>query len=193
MAKTGLTIPSSNLRFGRVRASTRIPKRTPRNRRGDSIGGRRGEADLGFGFDFTKDSNLKVLARAVGKLGAVMAPNRPLAKRPGIRRSAAKSSADSLAPYHAIGLSLKDSVSSKGLLYGSGPWALERLSRRVAARSGQPELLDGVLLRFASRRNSAKHLTGLAPLRKFIGVFSKAAASAGLLKNEFSIRGLQHN
>jgi hypothetical protein len=30
-----------------------------------------GEADLGIGFDFTKDSNLKVLARAVGKLGAV--------------------------------------------------------------------------------------------------------------------------
>jgi DNA-binding transcriptional LysR family regulator len=46
-----------------------------------------GEADLGIGFDFTKDSNLKVLARAVGKLGAVMAPNHPLAKRAGIRLS----------------------------------------------------------------------------------------------------------
>ena len=44
-----------------------------------------GEADLGIGFDFTKDSNLKVLARAVGKLGAVMAPNHPLAKRASIR------------------------------------------------------------------------------------------------------------
>jgi DNA-binding transcriptional LysR family regulator len=44
-----------------------------------------GEADLGIGFDFTKDSNLKVLARAVGKLGAVMAPSHPLAKRAGIR------------------------------------------------------------------------------------------------------------
>jgi len=42
-----------------------------------------GEADLGIGFDFTKDSNLKVLA--VGKLGAVMAPSHPLAKRVSIR------------------------------------------------------------------------------------------------------------
>jgi DNA-binding transcriptional LysR family regulator len=46
-----------------------------------------GEADLGIGFDFTKDSNLKVLARTVGKLGAVMAPNHPLAKRSNIRLS----------------------------------------------------------------------------------------------------------
>jgi DNA-binding transcriptional LysR family regulator len=46
-----------------------------------------GEADLGIGFDFTKDSNLKVLARTVGKLGAVMAPSHPLAKRGGIRLS----------------------------------------------------------------------------------------------------------
>jgi hypothetical protein len=44
-----------------------------------------GEADLGIGFDFTKDGNLKVLARAVGRLGAVMAPNHPLAKRSSIR------------------------------------------------------------------------------------------------------------
>ena len=44
-----------------------------------------GEADLGIGFDFTKDGNLKVLARAVGRLGAVMAPNHPLAKRANIR------------------------------------------------------------------------------------------------------------
>jgi DNA-binding transcriptional LysR family regulator len=46
-----------------------------------------GEADLGIGFDFTKDSNLKVLARAIGKLGAVMAPSHPLAKRPSVRLS----------------------------------------------------------------------------------------------------------
>jgi len=46
-----------------------------------------GEADLGIGFDFTKDSNLKVLARAIGKLGAVMAPSHPLAKRPVVRLS----------------------------------------------------------------------------------------------------------
>lgn len=46
-----------------------------------------GEADLGIGFDFAKDSNLKVLARAVGKLGAVMAPNHPLAKRVSVRLS----------------------------------------------------------------------------------------------------------
>ena len=46
-----------------------------------------GEADLGIGFDFTKDSNLKVLARAIGRLGAVMAPSHPLAKRPAVRLS----------------------------------------------------------------------------------------------------------
>jgi DNA-binding transcriptional LysR family regulator len=44
-----------------------------------------GEADLGIGFDFTNDSNLKVLARAAGKLGAVMAPHHPLARRASIR------------------------------------------------------------------------------------------------------------
>src|SRR5260370_7748063 len=43
-----------------------------------------GEADLGIGFDFTKDSNLKVLSRAIGKLGAVMAPSHPLANRPAV-------------------------------------------------------------------------------------------------------------
>ncbi|MBR0784853.1 LysR family transcriptional regulator [Bradyrhizobium iriomotense] len=46
-----------------------------------------GEADLGIGFDFGKDSNLKVLARAVGRLGAVMTPNHPLAKRSNVRLS----------------------------------------------------------------------------------------------------------
>src|SRR5581483_1190173 len=46
-----------------------------------------GEADLGIGFDFTKDGNLKVLARGVGRLGAVMSPNHPLAKRTSIRLS----------------------------------------------------------------------------------------------------------
>jgi DNA-binding transcriptional LysR family regulator len=46
-----------------------------------------GEADLGIGFDFSKDGNLKVLARAVARLGAVMTPNHPLAKRNSIRLS----------------------------------------------------------------------------------------------------------
>ncbi|MEW6645497.1 MAG: LysR family transcriptional regulator [Pseudomonadota bacterium] len=46
-----------------------------------------GEADLGIGFDFTRDSHLKVLARAAGRLGAVMAPNHPLAKRNQVRLS----------------------------------------------------------------------------------------------------------
>ncbi|WP_295853645.1 LysR family transcriptional regulator [Tardiphaga sp.] len=46
-----------------------------------------GEADLGIGFDFAKDNNLKVLARANGHLGAVMAPDHPLAKRASIRLS----------------------------------------------------------------------------------------------------------
>jgi DNA-binding transcriptional LysR family regulator len=44
-----------------------------------------GEADLGIGFDFTRGTHLKVLARAAGKLGAVMAPSHPLAKRNQIR------------------------------------------------------------------------------------------------------------
>ncbi|WP_420967565.1 LysR family transcriptional regulator [Bradyrhizobium sp. B120] len=44
-----------------------------------------GEADLGIGFDFAKDANLKLLARAVAKLGGVMAPDHPLAKRASIR------------------------------------------------------------------------------------------------------------
>jgi DNA-binding transcriptional LysR family regulator len=46
-----------------------------------------GEADLGIGFDFSKDSGLKVLARAAAGLGAVMAPDHPLAKRNSIRLS----------------------------------------------------------------------------------------------------------
>jgi DNA-binding transcriptional LysR family regulator len=46
-----------------------------------------GEADLGIGFDFAKDNNLKVLARANGRLGAVMAPDHPLARRGTIRLS----------------------------------------------------------------------------------------------------------
>jgi DNA-binding transcriptional LysR family regulator len=46
-----------------------------------------GEADLGIGFDFTKDANMKLLAHAVAKLGAVMAPDHPLAKRASIRLS----------------------------------------------------------------------------------------------------------
>jgi DNA-binding transcriptional LysR family regulator len=46
-----------------------------------------GEADLGIGFDFSKDGNLKVLARAAARLGAVMAPDHPLAKRASIRLS----------------------------------------------------------------------------------------------------------
>jgi DNA-binding transcriptional LysR family regulator len=46
-----------------------------------------GEADLGIGFDFARESQLKVLARASGRLGAVMAPNHPLAKRNQIRLS----------------------------------------------------------------------------------------------------------
>jgi len=46
-----------------------------------------GEADLGIGFDFTRNSHLKVVARAAGRLGAVMAPNHPLAKRNQVRLS----------------------------------------------------------------------------------------------------------
>ena len=46
-----------------------------------------GEADLGIGFDFSRNSQLKVLARAAGRLGAVMAPNHRLAKRSQVRLS----------------------------------------------------------------------------------------------------------
>jgi DNA-binding transcriptional LysR family regulator len=40
-----------------------------------------GEAELGLGFDFPRDPGLRVLASGVGRLGAVMAPDHPLASR----------------------------------------------------------------------------------------------------------------
>jgi DNA-binding transcriptional LysR family regulator len=40
-----------------------------------------GEAQLGLGFDFPRDPGLRVLASGVGRLGAVMAPDHPLASR----------------------------------------------------------------------------------------------------------------
>ena len=40
-----------------------------------------GEADLGLGFDFPRDPALRVLGSGVGRLGAVMAPDHPLAGR----------------------------------------------------------------------------------------------------------------
>jgi DNA-binding transcriptional LysR family regulator len=40
-----------------------------------------GEAQLGLGFDFARDPALRVLASNVGRLGAVMAPDHPLATR----------------------------------------------------------------------------------------------------------------
>ena len=46
-----------------------------------------GEADLGIGFDFAKDANLKLLGRTIARLGGVMAPDHPLAKRANIRLS----------------------------------------------------------------------------------------------------------
>lgn len=46
-----------------------------------------GEADLGFGFDFPRDNNLRVLASSEGWLGAVMSPDHPLAKHKQIRLS----------------------------------------------------------------------------------------------------------
>jgi DNA-binding transcriptional LysR family regulator len=44
-----------------------------------------GEADLGLGFDFALNANLRVLASAVGKLGAVVVPGHPLSDRQSLR------------------------------------------------------------------------------------------------------------
>jgi DNA-binding transcriptional LysR family regulator len=46
-----------------------------------------GEADLGLGFDFPRDPALRVVASGVGRLGAVMAPDHPLAARSLLRLS----------------------------------------------------------------------------------------------------------
>lgn len=46
-----------------------------------------GEADLGLGFDFPQDRNLRVLASSIGWLGAVMAPDHPLARHTRLRLS----------------------------------------------------------------------------------------------------------
>ncbi|CAM5770881.1 transcriptional regulator [Labrys miyagiensis] len=46
-----------------------------------------GEADLGLGFDFMLNANLRLLASAVSKLGAVVAPGHPLADRQMLRMS----------------------------------------------------------------------------------------------------------
>ncbi len=46
-----------------------------------------GEADLGFGFDFPARPGLRVLAHSIGRLGAVMAPQHPLATRSELRLS----------------------------------------------------------------------------------------------------------
>lgn len=46
-----------------------------------------GEADLGLGFDFPRDPGLRVLAAGVGRLGAVLAPDHPLAARQEVRLS----------------------------------------------------------------------------------------------------------
>lgn len=46
-----------------------------------------GEADLGLGFDFPRDPSLRVLASGVGRLGAVMAPDHPLAGHNQLRLS----------------------------------------------------------------------------------------------------------
>ncbi|MEJ2801054.1 LysR family transcriptional regulator [Comamonadaceae bacterium PP-2] len=46
-----------------------------------------GEAQLGIGFDFPSRANVRVLEVALGKLGAVMAPDHPLANRLSLRIS----------------------------------------------------------------------------------------------------------
>ena len=47
-----------------------------------------GDADLGFGFDFPRDNNLRVLASKIGLLGAVMSPDHKLARLKRVRLSA---------------------------------------------------------------------------------------------------------
>lgn len=46
-----------------------------------------GEAHIGLGFDFPSRPNIRVLDVAIGRLGAVMAPDHPLASRSSIRIS----------------------------------------------------------------------------------------------------------
>ncbi len=46
-----------------------------------------GDADLGLGFDFPARPGLRTLAASVGRLGAVMAPDHPLAERGSLRLS----------------------------------------------------------------------------------------------------------
>lgn len=46
-----------------------------------------GEADLGLGFDFPPRPNLRTLDAALGRLGAVMAPDHPLAGQASLRIS----------------------------------------------------------------------------------------------------------
>ncbi len=46
-----------------------------------------GEADLGLGFDFSLPPVLRVIASAVGRLGAVVAPGHPLADKSSLRLS----------------------------------------------------------------------------------------------------------
>ena len=46
-----------------------------------------GDADLGLGFDFPSRPGLRTLAASVGRLGAVMAPDHPLAEQAQLRLS----------------------------------------------------------------------------------------------------------
>lgn len=46
-----------------------------------------GDADLGLGFDFAERPNLRTLSVVLARLGAVMAPNHPLAQRSSLRLS----------------------------------------------------------------------------------------------------------
>lgn len=47
----------------------------------------RGDADLGLGFDFAERPNVRTLAVVLARLGAVMAPDHPLAHRSSLRMS----------------------------------------------------------------------------------------------------------
>ena len=50
-----------------------------------------GDADLGLGFDFTMRSSIRTIVSATGKLGAVMAPDHPLARERELRLAACAS------------------------------------------------------------------------------------------------------
>jgi DNA-binding transcriptional LysR family regulator len=80
-------VPRTALQFRRSnpRVTINLQLRTTGDAILDAVAA--GEADLGLGFDFAKRPNVRVLAVVLARLGAVMAPDHPLAGRTSLRMS----------------------------------------------------------------------------------------------------------